>query len=76
MIALIGFWEKGKQNGLFVNLVNGYSKYYFYQNSKKITEIGFQGDICRYLRPAQMKYKQFFKRSYHQLEYFIKSSTK
>ena len=76
LIALIGFWEKGKQNGLFVNLVNGHSNYYFYQNSKKITEIGFQGDICRYLRPSQTKYKNFFKRSYHQLESFIKSSTK
>ena len=74
--ALIGFWENGKQNGLFVNLVNGYSKYFFYQNSKKITEIGFLGDICRYLRPSQMKYKHFFKRSYHELENFIKTKTK
>ena len=75
LIALIGFWEKGKQNGLFVNLVNGYSKYYFYQNSKKYMEIEFLGDICRYLRDSQMKYKNFFKKSYRQLEYFIKTST-
>ena len=75
LIALIGFWEKGKQNGLFVNLVNGYYKYYFYQNSKKYMEIEFLGDICRYLRDSQMKYKNFFKKSYRQLEYFIKTST-
>ena len=75
LIALIGFWEKGKQNGLFVNLVNGYSKYYFYQNSKKYMEIEFLGDICRYLQSSQMKYKNFFKKSYRQLEYFIKTST-
>lgn len=76
LIALIGFWENGKQNGTFVKLSNGHSKYYFYQNAKKIIEIGGQGDICSYLRPSQMKYKNFFKKSYHQFEYFVKSSSK
>ena len=75
LIALIGFWEKGKQNGTFVKLANGDSKYYFYHNSKKIEEIGSQGDICRYLRPSQIKYKNFLKKSYHQLENFIKKTT-
>ena len=76
LIALIGFWENGKQVGVFVRLLNGNIKYLFYQSKNKIEEIGNAGDICRYLTSSQMKYKSFLKKSYPQLEHFIKSSTK
>jgi len=76
LIALIGFWENGKQEGVFVRLLNGNIKYLFYHSKNKIEEIGNAGDICRYLNSSQMKYKNFLKRSYNQLEHFIKSSTK
>ena len=76
LVALIGFWEKGKQNGLFIKLINGNSKYFFYQKSQKHIEIGSQGDVCRYLSPERMKYKNFLKKSYSYFEHFIKSATK
>ena len=76
LIALIGFWEKGQQIGLFVKLLKGTAKYYFYQKSNENIEIASKGDICRYLRPSQEKYKNFLKKSYEEFEYFIKSSTK
>ena len=76
LIALIGFWEKGQQIGLFIKLLKGTAKYYFYQKSNENIEIASKGDICRYLRPSQEKYKNFLKKSYEEFEYFIKSSTK
>ena len=76
LVALIGFWEKGKQNGIFIKLINGNSKYFFYQKSQKHIEIGSQGDVCRYLSPERMKYKNFLKKSYSYFEHFIKSATK
>ena len=76
LVAIIGFWEKGKQNGLFIKLINGNSKYFFYQKSQKHIEIGSQGDVCRYLSPERMKYKNFLKKSYSYFEHFIKSATK
>ena len=76
LIALIGFWEKGQQIGLFVKLLKGTAKYYFYQKSNENIEIASKGDICRYLRPSQEKYKNFLKKSYEEFEYFIRSSTK
>ena len=76
LIALIGFWENGKQFGVFIRLLNGNKKYLFYQSKNKIEEIGNAGDICRYLNPSQKKYKNFLKKSYNQLEQFVKSATK
>ena len=73
LLALVGFWEKGVQIGFCIKLLKGYIKYIFVQDSKKNIEISSKGDICRYLKPSQMKYKNLFKKSYHQLEHFIKS---
>ena len=76
LIALIGFWEKGKQIGFFIKLMNGNQKYFFYQKSQKHIEIWNEGDICRYLSSEQMKYKNFLKKGYPYLEHFIKSAAK
>lgn len=76
LIALIGFWNQGKQNGVNVKLFKGHCKIVFASESKSIIEIHSRYEISKYLLPSQSKYKNFFKKKYHEFAKFINFASK
>lgn len=76
LIALIGFWNQGKQNGICVKLYKGNLKIIFTQESKTNIEIHNRFDTSKYLLPNQTQFKNFFKKKYHEYEKFINFASK
>lgn len=76
LIALIGFWNQGKQSGICVKLYKGHCKIIYAQESKNNIEIHSRFDTCKYLLPHQANFKSFFKKKYHEYEKFINFASK
>ena len=76
LIALIGFWNQGKQSGVCVKLFKGVCKIVFISESKNIIEINSRYEISKYLLPSQSKYKNFFKKKYNEFAKFINYASK
>ena len=76
LIALIGFWNQGKQNGICIKLFKGHCKIVFVNESKSNLEIHTRYEISKYLLPSQVKYKNFFKKKYHEYAKFISLASK
>ena len=57
--AYIGFWEKGKQNGLGVNINNNIVKYGIWKKGKKEIWLNNEKDIKKYI--SHNKYEKCFK---------------
>jgi hypothetical protein len=76
LIALIGFWNLGKQCGICVKLYKGNCKIIFTQESKANIEIHNRFDTSKYLLPGQTQFKNFFKKKYHEYEKFINFASK
>ena len=76
LIALIGFWNQGKQSGICIKLFKGECKIVFANESKNIIEIRNKYEISKYLLPYQIKYKHFFKKKYNEYVKFINFASK
>lgn len=76
LMALIGFWNQGKQSGLCIKLYKGNCKIVFANESKTNIEINSRYEISKYLLPSQSKYKNFFKKKYNEYERFINFASK
>ena len=76
LIALIGFWNQGKQSGICIKLFKGECKIVFANESKNIIEIRNKYEISKYLLPYQSKYKHFFKKKYNEYVKFINFASK
>ena len=76
LIALIGFWNQGKQSGISVKLFKGHCKIVFANESKNLIEIHSRYEISKYLLPSQVKYKNFFKKKYNEFAKFINFASK
>ena len=77
LIALIGFWNQGKQSGVVVKLFKGICKIIFTSDSRSIIEINSRYEISKYLLPSQAKYKNFFKKKkYNDYVKFINFASK
>ena len=57
--AFVGFWEKGKQNGVGAKIINGNFKYGFWNNGKKECWLKGDWEINKYLNYKDFVYKKF-----------------
>ena len=76
LIAMIGFWNQGKQNGVCVRLYKGHFKFVLVQESKNNIEINSKWELNKYLKPSQAKYKNFFKKKYNEFAKFVNFASK
>ena len=65
LLALVGFWNQGKQNGICIKLYNGHYKIIFIKGPKSSMELQSKYEISKYLLPNQMKYKTLLKKKFH-----------
>ena len=59
LIAFVGFWENGKQNGVGVKINDNIFKYGVWKNGKKEIWINFS-DIGKYFNQDEEKYEKLF----------------
>ena len=71
LVAIIGFWEKGKQNGAFAKIKNKEVKYFCFQRKTKIL-VKDQQELLFYMQPCQVKYRFFFNKSYKEYSKFFR----
>ena len=76
LIAVIGFWNQGKQNGVCVRLYKGHFKFVLVQESKLTVGINSKWELNKYLKPSEVKFKNFFKKKYHEFSKFINFASK
>ena len=58
--AFVGFWDKGKQNGVGAKVINGIFKYGFWNNGKKECWLKGDWEIKKYLTYKGYLYQKFF----------------
>ena len=63
LIAYVGFWDKGKQNGIGIKVKGGNVRYGVFKDGKKDFWLQGHWEMGKYLKPEQMKYEKLLSKN-------------
>ena len=66
-VAYIGFWEKGKKNGVGINVKGNIVKYGIFKDGKKESNLLGPREMKRFLTNEQLKYEKILNQNPHVL---------
>jgi hypothetical protein len=64
-VAYIGFWDKGKKNGVGINVNGKTVKYGIFKDGKKESNLVGASEMKRFLTPEQLKYEKILNKNPH-----------
>jgi len=73
IIAYIGFWEFGKQNGIGIQIANGKQKVGYFKEGRRTILLNGPWEIKDYLKSEQFKYQKFLEMNVKELSKFVKN---